>query len=91
MKVLAEKDPRSFIEGMDDPMTELKETLIRACQYNIISIGSSKVNWIQGDKRTAITHVPLGVKGIDHMAQYCMSEKGQSTLDHIKLMLNKLN
>ena len=91
MKVLAQKDPRSFIEGMDDPMTELKETLMRACQYNIISIGKTKVNWIQGDKRTAITHVPLGVKGIDHMAQYCMSEKGQSTLDHIKLMLNKLN
>jgi hypothetical protein len=91
MKVLAEKDPKSFIEGMDDPMTELKETLMRACQYNIISIGNSKVNWIQGDNRPIITHVPLGVKGVDHMAQYCMSEKGQSTLEHIKLMLSKLN
>ena len=72
-------------------ITELKETLMRACQYNIISIGNSKVNWIQGDNRPIITHVPLGVKGVDHMAQYCMSEKGQSTLEHIKLMLSKLN
>jgi hypothetical protein len=64
---------------------------MRACQYNIISIGNSKVNWIQGDNRPIITHVPLGVKGVDHMAQYCMSEKGQSTLEHIKLMLSKLN
>ena len=91
MKVRAEKDPKAFIEGMDDPMTELKETLMRACQYNIISIGNSKVNWIQGDQRPIITHVPLGVKGIDHMAQYCMSKKGEGTLDHIKLMLSKLN
>jgi hypothetical protein len=91
MKVLAEKDPKSFIDGMDDPMTELKETLMRACQYNIISIGRSTANWIQGDKTPIITHVPLGVKGIDHMAQYCISKKGESTLDHIKLMLSKFN
>jgi len=91
MKILAEKDPKSFIDGMDDPMTELKEVLIRAAQNKIISIGSQKITWVQGDQRTIITHVPLGVKGIDHMAHYCMSEKGESTLDHIKLKLNKLN
>ena len=72
-------------------MTELKEVLIRAAQNKIISIGSQKITWVQGDQRTIITHVPLGVKGIDHMAHYCMSEKGESTLDHIKLKLNKLN
>ena len=91
MKVLAEKDPKKFIEGMDDPMTEIKETLMRASQNQIIALAGNKVTWIQGDKKPVITHVPLGVTSIDHMAQYCMSEKGQSTLEHIKLMLSKLN
>ncbi len=79
-----------FMGGMNDPKTELKEILLKANEYRIISLSKSSVSWIKGDQRPVITHVPLGVKAIDHMAEYCMSGKGESVLEHIKLQLERL-
>ena len=90
MKTLAQKDPQGFMHGMNDPKTELKEILLRAVDYKIIYLGQSNVSWIKGDQRPVITHVPLGVKAIDHMAEYCMAGKGESVLEHIKLQLERL-
>ena len=90
MKMLAQKDPKSFISGMDDPKTELKETLLKASEYNIIKLDRDKITWIKGDQRPVITNVPLGVKAIDHMTEYCLSGKGETALEHIKLQLERL-
>ena len=91
MKVLAEKDPRAFITGLDDPKTELKQVIYRAKEYGLIDMSKAKICWIKGDQRPVITHVPLGVKPIDHMAEFCLSGKGEGILDHIKLQLSNFN
>ena len=90
MKVMATKDPHGFMSGMDDPKTETKEIILKAQEYNIINMGVSEISWIKGDQRPVITHVPLGVKPVDHMADYCLSGKGEATMEHIKMQLERL-
>ena len=90
MKMVATKDPQGFMSGMDDPKTEIKEIILKSQEYNIISLGNSEISWIKGDQRPVITHVPLGVKPLDHMADYCLSGKGEATMEHIKLRLERL-
>ena len=91
MKVLAEKDPEKFITGLDDPKMEIKQTLIRAKDHNIIDWDSQKVMWVQGNKRPVITNVPLGVKPVDFLADKCMTDSGSSIMDQIKIHLSKFN
>ena len=88
MKMKAEKDPSGFITGVDNPTNEVKEIINNAMDYNILSLKKNQVCWKDG---AIITHVPLGIRPMDHMAQFCMSEKGNATLEHIKLMLDKLS
>ena len=90
MKMVATKDPKGFMSGMDDPKTEIKEIILKSQEYNIISLGKSEISWVKGDQRPVITHVPLGVKPLDHMADYCLSGKGEATMEHIKLRLESL-
>ena len=91
MKVLAEKDPEKFITGLDDPKMEIKQTLIRAKNHNIIDWNAQQVMWVQGDKRPVITKVPLGVKPVDFLADKCMTDSGSSIMDQIKIHLSKYN
>tara|TARA_R110002012_G_scaffold145441_1_gene303757 strand:+ start:7699 stop:8643 length:945 start_codon:yes stop_codon:yes gene_type:complete len=91
MKVLAEKDPASFITGMDDPKTEIKQVLYKAKEYGIIDMNKSNVVWVKGNQRPVITHVPLGVEPMDHMTEYCMAGAGETVLDHIKLQLSNMS
>ena len=91
MKVLAEKDPEKFITGLDDPKMEIKQTLIRAKDHNIIDWNAQQVMWVQGDKRPVITNVPLGVKPMDFLADKCMTDSGSSIMDQIKIHLSKFN
>ena len=91
MKVLAEKDPEKFITGLDDPKMEIKQTLIRAKDHNIIDWNAQQVMWVQGDKRPVITNVPLGVKPVDFLADKCMTDSGSSIMDQIKIHLSKYN
>tara|TARA_Y100001951_G_C11234911_1_gene236831 strand:- start:427 stop:864 length:438 start_codon:yes stop_codon:yes gene_type:complete len=91
MKVLAEKDPTSFITGMDDPKTEIKQVLYKAKEYGIIDMNKSNVVWVKGNQRPIITHVPLGVEAMDHMTEYCLSGAGETALEHIKMQLSNMN
>jgi len=91
MKVLAEKDPVSFITGMDDPKTEIKQIIFKAAEYKIIDMNKSNIAWIRGDQRNIITHVPLGVQPIDHIAEFCLSGKGEDALEHIRLQLSNFS
>ena len=90
MKMMATKDPQGFMAGIDDPKTELKEIILKAKEYNIIQMSANNISWIKGDLRPVITHVPLGVKPLDHMADYCLSGKGEAIMEHIKIQLERL-
>ena len=91
MKILAQKDPKAFISGMDNPLTEIKENILLAKEHGLISIEANKVTWIKGAARPLITHVPIGKKAVDHFADFCKVGEGESVLDEIKNQLKKFN
>ena len=91
MKVAAKRNPSSFIAGMDDPKTAIKETIINAEEYNIISIDKNKVSWVRGGEKTLIIHTPIGKNPTDHFVDYCMDGDGELVLDEIKRQIKSFN
>ena len=89
MKMLAQKDPNSFISGLSDPTTEIKEILLKAQEHNIIRMSGNKISWLIGGSEQLISHVPIGIKAIDKMVDFCLSGDGKIVYDEIKLKLVK--
>ena len=91
MKVLAEKDPDKFMAGLDDPKMEVKQIILRGRDAGILDWISQKITWVQGESRPVITHVPLGVKPVDHLADMCMTDTGGGIIDQIKAKMASMN
>jgi hypothetical protein len=91
MKILAKKSPNSFITGLDDPMTEIKETILNAEDYAIIRMESNRVSWLRGNETSLICHVPVGVKPLDHIAGYCLQDEGELVLEEMKKQIARFN
>ena len=91
MKILAKRSPSSFISGMDDPKTAIKETIINAKEHGIISIDKNKISWKRGGAKTLITHTPIGKDSTDHFVDYCMDGDGELVLDEIKRQIKSFN
>ena len=91
MKIVAKKNPDAFISGMDDPKTAIKETIINAKEYGVISIEKNKVSWVRGGAKTLITHTPIGKNSTDHFVDYCMDGDGELVLDEIKRQIKSFN
>ena len=89
MKNLAKQNPQSFIDGLNDPRTEVKEIILKAKENNIINIGGRDVTWTVGNDKTPICFVPIGVKGVDKMVDFCLEDEGGLILDEIKKRLDK--
>lgn len=91
MRILAKKSPESFITGLDDPMTEIKETILTAEEYAIIKMEPNRVSWRKGDQTSMICHVPVGKKPVDHFAGFCMEKEGELVLAEIKKQIDRFN
>lgn len=91
MKMLAKKDPFSFLTGLNDPKTSIKETIINAREYNIIHTEINRVSWVRGSDRVLITHVPVGVDTVDHFADYCLDGEGELVLKEMEKQIAKFN
>ena len=91
MKVLAKKAPNSFIAGLDDPITEIKETILSAEDYGVISMQSNRISWKRGNELNLICHVPVGIKPLDHFSGYCLKDEGQLVLEEMKKQIAKFN
>ena len=89
MKMVAQKDPNSFIAGLNDPTREMKEILLRAKDYKIIEIANNKISWIIGDAKNMITHVPIGIEPIDKMVDFCLTQDGKIVYEEIKSRLSR--
>tara|TARA_R100000458_G_C8257465_1_gene233422 strand:+ start:63 stop:953 length:891 start_codon:yes stop_codon:yes gene_type:complete len=89
MKVLAQKDPIAFIDGLSDPRTEVREIILKAKEYSILDFTKNKVCWIVGTERPVITVVPIGVDAIDKMVDFCMSDEGSNIMEEINKRLEK--
>jgi len=91
MKMLAKKDPNSFITGLDDPKTAIKEVIVNAREYGIIDIQINRVSWKKGNDRVLITHIPVGVNGIEHFADFCLDGEGELVLEEMKKQIARFN
>ena len=51
----------------------------------------NQICWVLGTERPVITHVPIGIKPIDRMADFCLSDEGEQTMEEIKKRLSKFS
>jgi hypothetical protein len=91
MRILAKKSPMSFIAGLDNPMTSIKEVILNAQDYAIILMEPNRVSWKKGDQTSLICHVPIGKKPLDHFAGFCIDKEGQLVLAEMKKQIDKFN
>ena len=91
MKVLAQKDPQAFMAGVDDPRTEVQQTILDAVDYNVISFseGANKVCWVRGAQRPTITNVPVGITHLEKLTDFVMSDEGYDVYKEIEKQLSR--
>ena len=91
MKVLAEKNPEKFINGLNDPKMEIKQLILRAKEMQILGWTGSEASWTMGGISTKFANIPLGIKPLDHLADMCVTDSGSGILDQIKAQLSSMN
>ena len=90
----AKSDPDGFLSGIDDIRTERKQTMFDAQDYNIIdfSHAPNEVNWILGNQRPTILHIPVGMNKMDYFVEWTLDPEGESVykevLDKIRKMIS---
>ena len=89
MKVQAEKNPKGFLAGMNDPRTEMKQLLLMAQESGIISMTKTAVTWVSSGN---IICVPaIGVKPIERMVDFCSEGEGEQIYAEIERRLQAMN
>jgi len=89
MKIQAEKSPATFLAGMNDPRTEMKQLLLMAEESGIISMKKDGVKWSNSGN---IICVPaIGTKPIDRMVDFCSSGEGEQVYTEIERRLQAIN
>jgi len=91
MKVLAQKDPKAFIDGMSDPTTEMKQIVLKAMDCSIIKLEKNLVSWVVGNSQQPICHVPIGIKPLDKMIDFCLTDDGELVYDELQKRLSRLS
>ena len=89
MKIQAEKNPKGFLAGMNDPRTTMKQVLLMAQESSIISMKSKKVTWVGSGNTICVP--PVGVKPIDKMVDFCSQGEGEQVYAEIERRLQALN
>ena len=89
MKIQAEKNPKGFLAGMNDPRTTMKQVLLMAQESSIISMKSKKVTWVGSGNTICVPAV--GVKAIDKMVDFCSQGEGEQVYAEIERRLQALN
>jgi hypothetical protein len=89
MKIQAEKNPKGFLAGMNDPRTTMKQVLLMAQESSIISMKSNKVTWVGSGNTICVPAV--GIKAIDKMVDFCSQGEGEQVYAEIERRLQALN
>ena len=89
MKVQAEKNPKGFLAGMNDPRTEMKQVLLMAEESGIIAMKGKSVTWSASGNTICIP--PVGIKPLDKMVDYCSQGEGEQVYAEIERRLQALN
>mgnify|MGYP003146604242 CR=1 FL=1 len=88
MKLIAEKNPTDFINGLNDPRTEMKQTILIAAEYGIITLGRGNVSWDNGN---VICAVPIGVEPADRLLDFTIEGEGEKVYAEIERRLSSAN
>ena len=89
MKVQAEKNPKSFLAGMNDPRTTMKQLLIMAEESGVISMKKKAITWVGSGNTICVP--AIGVKPIERMVDYCSEGEGEQIYAEIERRLQALN
>ena len=89
MKVQAEKNPKAFLAGMNDPRTTMKQLLIMAEESGIISMKKKAITWVASGNTICVP--AIGVKPIERMVDYCSEGEGEQIYAEIERRLQALN
>ena len=89
MKIQAEKNPKGFLAGMNDPRTEMKQVLLMAQESGIISMKGKSVTWSASGNTICIP--PVGIKPLDKMVDYCSQGEGEQVYAEIERRLQAIN
>ena len=89
MKIQAEKNPKAFLAGMNDPRTEMKQLFITAEESGIISMKKTGITWVSSGNTICVP--AIGVKPIDRMVDFCSEGEGEQIYAEIERRLQALN
>ena len=89
MKVQAEKNPTTFLAGMNDPRTEMKQLLLMAEESGIISMKKTGVTWVSSGNTICVP--AIGVKPIERMVDFCSEGEGEQIYSEIERRLKAIN
>ena len=89
MKIQAEKNPKGFLAGMNDPRTEMKQLLLMAEESGIISMTKSAVTWVSSGNTICVP--AIGVKPIERMVDFCSEGEGEQIYAEIERRLQAIN
>jgi len=89
MKVQAEKSPKAFLAGMNDPRTEMKQLLLMAEESGIISMKKTGVTWVSSGNTICVP--AIGVKPIERMVDFCSEGEGEQIYSEIERRLKAIN
>jgi len=89
MKVQAEKNPKAFLAGMNDPRTEMKQLLLMAEESGIISMKKTGVTWVSSGNTICVP--AIGVKPIERMVDFCSEGEGEQIYSEIERRLKAIN
>ena len=89
MKIQAEKDPKGFLSGMNDPRTEMKQLLLMAQESGIIRMDKKAITWVSSGNTICVP--AIGTKPIDRMVDFCSEGEGEQIYAEIERRLQALN
>jgi len=89
MKIQAEKNPKAFLSGMNDPRTEMKQLLLMAEESGIISMKKTGVTWVSSGNTICVP--AIGVKPIERMVDFCSEGEGEQIYAEIERRLQAIN
>ncbi len=89
MKVQAEKNPKAFLAGMNDPRTEMKQLLLMAQESGVIKMDKKAITWVSSGNTICVP--AIGVKPIERMVDYCSEGEGEQIYAEIERRLKALN
>lgn len=87
MMQIAKQDPKSFIDGLDDPRTEYAEVFILAKEYNVLTNSKTDISWVNGGM---ICTIPLGVSPVEKATDFFISEEGEVVYKEVRRRLEAI-